>query len=398
MSQNSIYLAQMKKNISLTYYKRIFTHLIFFLPTWYAFESKFASPDILTIIYAVSHLITVILELPTGALADLIGRKTTVFFGLIITGLSWIYLFNTQNIYYLWFGYAVNAIGVALVSGSDTALLYDSLKELGEEKNFSLLLSKLSIVSRIAIIIATFLGGYIYMFHESLSYLLVGICSIIAAFFVFKMTEPKIDSEKFNLPNYIKQTKLGFKQLFKNPYIKDFSIYYTFVGSLTYYFIYFLSNAYSTEIGFTAIERSWLYAITYIIGEIVIYFMISAKWVSKKVVYTAFPIIMLLGFLPAFFGQKLIAIACIFLAQLAASARWSILDQYSNLEFDSKYRATAISALNMLVSLVFSVIAIASGKIVSTFGAPFMMTLLGVVTLLTVVPSCAILIRNHEKK
>jgi hypothetical protein len=39
-------------------------------------------------------------------------------------------------------------------------------------------------------------------------------------------------------------------------------------------------------------------------------------------------------------------------AQLAGSARFSILDKYVNKEFSSQNRATALSTLNMGVSLI----------------------------------------------
>jgi len=101
------YLKKMRLNITLTYINSFLLSLIFFIPVWYAFETQYASPATLGLIYAISHLLTVVLELPTGALADLIGRKKTIFLGLFLYGLSWIYISQSKDVSWLWIGYVI---------------------------------------------------------------------------------------------------------------------------------------------------------------------------------------------------------------------------------------------------------------------------------------------------
>ena len=392
----SNYLTKMRLNIKLAYIKSFSLSLYFFMPIWYAFETQFGTPAALGVIYALTHLILVILELPTGALADLMGRKKTVLLGLVVESLSWIVLSQAKNMSWLWYGYGINAIGISLSSGANTALNYDSLKELGLEKTFSKFSSKTSIIHRIGMILATFVGGYIYNYRKNLPYILFGLAAFFTSIITLFNTEPEIDTEKFNLKNYLKQTKLGLRELFKNEYIRDFSIFYVLIGGITMYFIYFLNLAYATEIGFTATQRSWLFSGIFIISEIIIFKLISSKLLLRKRVYLTFPILMIIGFLPGYWLTKTLSIVSIFIVQIASSARFSILDQYANLEFASNYRATPLSTLNMLVSAVFAAITLIAGKVINQHGPGLIMTSLGVVTILLVLPITRVLYVKHK--
>ncbi len=371
---------------------------MFFLPIWYAFETQYASPALIGTIYAVAHLITVVLELPTGALADLLGRKKTVFLGLLFIGLSWIYISQAKNAMWLWVGYSINGVGNALVSGADVALIFDSLKELGKDKEYAQYMSKAGFIFRGGMVVSTFLGGYFYILHQRLPYFLVGIGAVIAALLTIFNTEPKIDTEKLTLKSYIKQTKLGLRELTKNSYIRDFSIYYLFVGGISWYFIYFLGQSFATEIGFTTRERTWIFSGIYLSMAVLSYLAIRSKLLTRSRVYLMFPTIMILGLLPGFWMGKLLSVLCTFLVLFVGSNRFSILDQYANEEFESQYRATAVSALNMGVSIVFAVISIAAGKIINLYGPGLVMTLLGLLTIITTLPAAKVLLTKHNGK
>lgn len=397
-ANNSNYLSLMQRNIKLAYVRWFFQHFLFIIPIWYAFETGFASPAVIGAITASASLAIVIMELPTGALADLIGRKKTIFLGLIIISASWLIVSQSQNASWLWIGYLVGAVGRALNSGADIAIDFDSLKELGKEKTYAKFQSNIGLVVRAAIVISTLLGGYIFILNMRLPYVLTGLFTIISAVTVIWLVEPKIDTEKFTLKNYIRQTKLGFKEIYKNSYIRDFSIYYVFVSAITWYFMIFLNMAYATEIGFSSTERSLLFAGMYFVAAIVSYFFVRSKLMTRNRVYLLFPLIIILGLIPAVFVGKSFAILLIFLVQLAGLSRFAILDQYANEEFKSRYRATAVSSLNMNVSLLTAILAFVGGKLIEQYGAPTTMSLLGIIALVTTVPTAAILLKNHTTK
>ena len=388
----------MQRNISISYFKSFFRYLYLFIPIWYAFETQYAPIAVLGVIYAVSHGIAVVLELPTGALADMIGRKKTVFIGLLFGAVAYFLISQTRSVSWLWLGYIVHGASAALVSGADVALQFDSLKELGKEKQYMKISASIGFIVRSALILGILLGGYAYVIHQRLPYFLVGLSLLVATFLTLFNTEPQIDTENFTLRNYIKQTKIGFRELFKNRYVRDFSIFYIFVGGITWYFMFFLNQAYATEIGFTAIERSWLFASIYLLVSLINIGLTRLKSLKRRHIYVLFPILLTLGYIPGYWATKPFSIVLIFLVQFAGIARFALLDQYSNLEFESKYRATAISALNMAVSFLFILIALLGGKIIELYGVGFIMSALGVMAFATTVPTAYILLTRHRDR
>jgi MFS family permease len=389
---------KMNRNISLSYWVVFFYHFYFFFPVWYEYETSFASPAMVATILAVAHLLTVILELPTGALADLIGRKKTVFLGYLIVAGSWLYLSAAQNYLWLWSGYFINSIGVALASGADSALYYDSLKQINKEKLFAKVMATQGIVIRVAIVIGTFLGGTLLAIHFRLPYFLVGLSGLIAAFLTLLYTEPIIDSEVFTIKKYIYQTQQGFRQLFRSAYIRDLAVYYTLVGGLTWYFLYYLNVAYATEVGFTSQQRSLLFGIIYMLGAVINFLLIKYNVITKRIAYMLFPVLLIAGFFIASLQNLTAAVLSIALIQMAGMMRFSVLDQYANDEFDSKYRATAVSTLNMLVSVVFAVLAIVGGQVIIHRDIYALMFGLGIISMITLIPSSYVLLQRYEKR
>lgn len=90
-------------------------------------------------IYAMEAVVVlgfVFLEVPSGALADLIGRKKTVVLGSVLHLVSMIWFALVHSPFDVWGANIVWMIGASLCSGADSAILYDSLKKLGREGEY----------------------------------------------------------------------------------------------------------------------------------------------------------------------------------------------------------------------------------------------------------------------
>ena len=153
---------------------------------------------------------------------------------------------------------------------------------------------------------------------------------------------------------------------------------------------------FTTDVGFNAIERGWIAAVNSIIVAIVGIVIAKYKLFSRATAYLFFPICLLLGFLFAPILPKIATTISIFLIYIASIYRWTILDQYTNMEFESKYRATAISALGMATSLIYFLLTFSLNPILSIFGSGWVMFRLGVLTLLTTVPTTIVLLKKHR--
>ncbi|MCK5153942.1 MAG: MFS transporter [Spirochaetales bacterium] len=151
----------------------------------------------LGILEGVFHLTTFIMEIPTGIVADLWGRRLSRLLGRIIflTSLGimfWSYSFTLQLI-----GFIITAIGYNLESGAGEALLYDSMKELGIDKQYKQTAGYNNLIFEIGGIISFLIGGYLAV-HMGYTWVFMPsmFITLISIFIVFTMYEPTITAHE----------------------------------------------------------------------------------------------------------------------------------------------------------------------------------------------------------
>jgi MFS family permease len=107
---------------------------ILWVPIWVVFlQGKGLSLTQIGLLEAFAWVLTAAVEVPTGAIADRWGRKTSIAVGsLVYSAAMFLILADALSPAFL-LGYALWNSSFAFVSGADSALLYDSLKAEGRE-------------------------------------------------------------------------------------------------------------------------------------------------------------------------------------------------------------------------------------------------------------------------
>ena len=106
-------------------------------------------------------LLVATLNAPLGALADHIGRKKVLAIGALAFSVTILGFGFTNNYWLLFFDYAIWAFAMAMRSGADQALVYDSLKEAGEESRFSRIAGRGFAVTLTAGLAGVIIGGFV---------------------------------------------------------------------------------------------------------------------------------------------------------------------------------------------------------------------------------------------
>ncbi len=138
------------------------TGFAFTLPIWVLYYRRVLDFPQLAFLTVFQSIITTILEIPTGALADLIGRKKTVLTGLLISSISFVAMAFSDTFTQFLIWHLGMSIGAALISGADSAIIYDSLKEQGKEDDYGKIVVTSGFLYRIGLIIGSFTGGFLY--------------------------------------------------------------------------------------------------------------------------------------------------------------------------------------------------------------------------------------------
>lgn len=104
---------------------------------------------------------TLFCDVPSSIFADRFGRKKTIILGIVLTALSTSGLFFLQGFWQIIPVHILGAMGVSFFSGADHAILYDSLKELGQEKSVNRVAGKYFSAASLPKIVIPLLGSYI---------------------------------------------------------------------------------------------------------------------------------------------------------------------------------------------------------------------------------------------
>jgi MFS family permease len=319
-------------------------------------ELKYISITQVAMIEMVVLLSGLLLELPTGALADLIGRKKSIGLSFIVGSLAYC-LFGYADTFAL-FLIAGMGFGLsdALLSGALEALIFDTLKQNNKAHWFSEINNQNQLIFNYALVSATVIGGLLYANYPHAPALLTAAAFAVAAVIAKNFIEPDIDSEKFTLRNYIRQTKLGFKELFKNKQTRDISIFYVLVGGLSWPIVLTFKNFALVDLGVSEQHMGYIIAVLSLTSVQLLHVLIRRQIFSKLYITFLLPAGLLSIFLPlAYFYQIPVMISVIFAVFITSSMRWNILGKLSNQCYSSKNRATAISSLSMLISLLYLV-------------------------------------------
>lgn len=108
----------MQRNLKLSLIAFSLTSAYFWFGIWILYYLKFTNYAGIGIIEAAAMLAAVTLEIPTGAFADLIGKKKTLLLSFLFTFAGGVIAALAQNFNYLLISTLVGATGGALRSGT----------------------------------------------------------------------------------------------------------------------------------------------------------------------------------------------------------------------------------------------------------------------------------------
>lgn len=372
--------------------------LVFTIPVWIVYYQGRISVSQISFLVSLSYAAQLIFELPTGALADIFGRKWTIAIGYFIWTISSLLIVFSTGFSPIVVATLLAGLAESLISGSLEALVYDSYKQDGNEKEFGKVLATNGMIFQFGLAAATFLGGFLFQLWVGLPWVLYAVMCLLAAILSLFFIEPKIDSERFSLYGYIRQIRMGTKEAFKSKYVTIVSLFYIAVSAITWSNNLYFFDFMLVDLHFNDGERSIIGGVIRIINVTILRTLLKNDHIfTRNVSVLFFPVVMLICFLPGAFFESVWALPFIAGAVMAGTARWIILAQYTNENFDSKYRATAISALSMFVGVLFVCITLASGPLIERFNVKLMYSALGLLTLVTVVPLSVLFLRTKSK-
>lgn len=192
----------------INYYKNIYVNYVFTFTEhldvrqgiWMLFlASKGLNLFEIGLLEGVFHVTSLIMETPTGAVADLFGRKTSRLIGVILSIVASVLMIVASNFLVFAISFAVCALSYNFESGANEALIYDSLLLEHKENRYMKIAGNNEVIYQATSIIALIVGGMIGNIQYTLVFYLAIVLSIITLFVGLFFKEPVMDDTKHKI-------------------------------------------------------------------------------------------------------------------------------------------------------------------------------------------------------
>jgi len=110
-------------------------------------------------IQAAFHLAVLLLEVPSGYLADVIGRRKTLIVGAIFMPLGLAVYTIARSFPVFVLAELLLAVSISMRSGCDSALIFDSLRQLGRQGEYKRFEGKCALLARTGTAVSSVAGG-----------------------------------------------------------------------------------------------------------------------------------------------------------------------------------------------------------------------------------------------
>lgn len=392
---------RLKRNVGLDYVHTFLSNMNMQSSIWVLYLAyrgmHLAQIGLLEGIY---HATSIVCEIPSGAAADLLGRKRCMILSNICIAVSCVIMLFSKSFGCFAVSFVVQALGNNLNSGSEEALVYDSMKCLGQEEHYMGVYGRLNVLIEVAQGLATVAGGALAEFSYFWCYAACVVIAVLALLPVLWMAEPTQCGEAADTAGEgVEDAAEGtpaqrtIRETVKHHFAvsacilqKDVRIgkiigFYSVVFA-AHTLLFFYSQQYFADLGYNKVQISVIMLL--VGGASCLGALVSEKmyrWFGKKCLIPE-TVIIAGAILCYGAGKAGVAIAALMCAGFANAALYPIQSDSLNALIPSEQRATLISVDSMCFSIVMIVLFPLAGALADRWGLKTVLLLLGVILLL----------------
>jgi MFS family permease len=183
-----------KRDLRVFYAYRLLATAFVFVPVEVPYLlGRGLSFTAILLLQALFSAVVIVLDVPTGALADRFGRKWALAAGSLLTGCGSLLFWQAHGLPRFVLAQALLAVGMTLISGPDSAWLYDRLAATGDDARYRGREGAATAMKHVGTALAFAAGGFLGRIDLGLPYLVTGCVSVLAAGAALLLREPPSD-------------------------------------------------------------------------------------------------------------------------------------------------------------------------------------------------------------
>jgi len=181
-----------------------------------------------------------LLEIPTGAVADFLGRKYSLAMAGLVTAIATLVYGSVPLFGVFLIAEFLYAMGAALSSGADDALLYDALKEEGRESESKKIFGRANTIHLAGIFLAAPIGSLMAQkFGVNSPMLFSAIPTFLCFLVALSIREPKVHDKTPERKRYLLIAKNGISFFVHHRVLRLLALDGVLVAAGAYFVIWF---------------------------------------------------------------------------------------------------------------------------------------------------------------
>lgn len=387
-----------KHNIHIYHALNMVSACAFINGNWIFFWLRVMTIGQLGVVDATAFAFGLVMEVPTGALSDMIGKRWTLIMSMFLNGLGFFIMGAADSIWGIVIGFWFTQTAWALYSGAADAFAYDSLKTMNDEARYDRVISFTTSLSVLTVGISSLVGGWLYTIDQRLPHYAWGVALFIGFFIALFAKDPPVDTIKFTLKNYVGQLSQGFRQLIR-PELRYFTPLIFATLGVHYLFSFgFIQPTMATNFGFFADAQAVLFSVMgFTAAGTVLLVPIMRRHLSDMRGLVLLAMLLAGGYLMASLNPPMILGGIILIGIRSVggiSSSWASI--VVNREIPSEYRSTTLSTVALISKIPYIITAMIAGGLAER--GQFNLFYMGVIGfLLVMVVSVTMAYRIHGK-
>lgn len=398
MTNSKIENSILRRNTIACYISDIVLGTFFQLPIWIVYQSKFLDYGQIALFSGLALIVEVITQLPTGAFADLFGRKISLSLGNLFMALPmFLIAFFPQPEIMLSYAF-MWGLGRAFCMGTSKPILYETLAKYGKSNLYPKILSKSVVFFQLSAAVSIASGGYLYQISPNLPYIVSGVASLVGVFTSYIFIENRLKETTSILIKFVTKAKMGFVEVFKNSYVTKLTLLYVLTLGISQTSQQFFIQPFMVELGMGDIARSWVAMLIKIsIALLGAKLLSTAKIFNHKYFMLIIPLLMIMFLIPA----RFVTLPWAYLVFIGIAFNSGNTDLFFSPEIhkhlDSSVRSTAVSIQRMFASTFGAIVQWVSIPIVVSQSIGSYYSYLGIFSLLIIVPLAYVLTLHKHR-
>lgn len=344
-------------NIPKLYVIQAFRWFLLLMPVFVLFyeENGLGLRDIF-IIQAFYSVCVILFEIPSGYFADRLGRKRSILIGVTFAAIGFtVYAFAHTFAEFL-FVQLLLAFGASFVSGSDVALLYDTLLQLDREREFQRVAGRLASISNFSEGIAGLVGGALAVVSLRTPLYVQACLALLVIPIVASLREPDRAVADRSENSFRAIARIVRYALHGHAEVKWLILYSSLIGTATLTIVWLVQpylKAVDVPLGWFGV--AWA-VLQFSIGVFAICAYRIESFLGRKVSLVSLILLASLGYLLLAMFEAIWALPFLFIFYLVRGINGPVLNDYINRVVTSDIRATIMSVKSLVGRLMFTIL------------------------------------------